>query len=870
MGLPLQNLLSKLPKFTESRMVSNGIGLWVAWKGDLNQAVPQTLSDYGGMLIAQEHNQSLWFFFSNDAMLALARLEVWVRFNQIPVFMQVFPAKLLLGFKLDVSLGLDSSLANQEAIVADDFEVWVHPKVMTATKGTPGLSFEKVNKMSGLANFEWTILRADPRLPYESSMGWYLIFKALGNPLDKAFQSGWREFFPELENLFKKHKLKFIINELFIILPLENLRGFRNLCQDFLNLIRRLKEESPEQYWPVVSVVVERKGMNYNAEIPKKIPLDWDQLMPDFPHMSYKSAFLLGGGFTINDVRFSVDQSSVEDWCNVSQSKDHEGDGGSLQVELPKRLVTGKENHCFYCGLRSHHLSQCPSKVLDKVNLSIWDEVAYLDFEHMNKALNSMEQAIAADPEHGITRLLSAGGEDGLLTRSIFEINAPVQHRMMLAVWASIGKDYPRGLQQLVPVEKGMIHEALDSLNEGELIQAERTLGQAAMRNPRDYKVRTLQGFTALERGDLQKAQAVWKEAETLSTTPLQQALHVFLLARLQEIQGKLQMATSGYKQVLHLCPRWLDALYRQGVCLVKMGFAEQAMSFFEDLFQRDPNMFNRMLIDSELERGHLHLLSSLYAPWLNAEVQAKEEKESLVELNAELGKWFSDDHPVAEQFNERITSLNQLAEIRNFVAFNRVVQGRQTLAREFMQQVENEGKLLKLNFQNFMERLKVIQAEASWFPFPRILVEFNKDFNYCAKSLNWALTQHFQMADNFRKALELKDKLEDRLKRLESQLKTLKIVRDSTLFLLIMGKTFFWLEIVGLILGGLFVWVGIYFAQKYNIAWAVGLDTADKFSIQKGLTMITSIAVLGISALRSAMIFESRKEKLFRGAQQL
>jgi tetratricopeptide (TPR) repeat protein len=870
MGQPLQTLLQKLPRFTESRMVSNGIGLWIAWKGELNQAVPQTLADYGGMLLGQEHNQSLWFFFSNDVILALARLEIWVRFNQIPVFVQIFPAKLLLGFKLDVSLSLDNALANQEAIVADHFEVWVHPKVMAAVKGTPGLNFNKVNKMSGLANVEWTHLQADPRLPYQSSMGWFLIFKALGNPLDKAFQAGWREFFPELEVLFKRHKLQFLLSELFVILPLDNLRTLRAFCNDYLHFIGRIKEESPEKYWPCVSVVVERKGMNFNAELPKKVSLDWEQLMPDFPHMSYKTAFLLGTGFHINDVRFSMDQSSVEDWCNVTLSKDTDQDSGALQVELPKRLVMGRENHCFYCGLRSHPLTQCPSRGLEKLNLTIWEDVAQLDFADMNKALGAMDKVLAEDPELGKSKLLTMAGAEGLLMRSIFEINAPVQHRMMLTVWASIGKDYPRGLQQLVPLERNITLEALDSLREGELIQAERTLNQAALKNPRDYKVRTLQGFTALERGDLQKAQSVWKEAETLTNTPLQQALHVFLLGRLLEIQGKLQMASSLYKQVLHLCPRWLDALYRQGVCLVKMGFAEQAMSFFEDLFQRDPHMFNRVLIDSELERGHLHLLSSLYAPWSDAETRAGEEKANLDELAAEIGKWFDREHPVAEKFEERIMSIKQMWDIQNYVAFNRVVQGRQRLAKEFMQHVDEEAKRLKLTFQNYMERLKVIQGEASWFPFPRILVEFNKEFNYCARNLNWALTQHFQMADNFRKALTLADKVEERLKRLESQLKTLKIVRDSTLFLLIMSKTFFWLEIIGLVLGGLFVWVGIYYAQELNYSWAVGLDSADKFSIQKGLTLILSISVLAISALRSALIFDSRKEQLFRSARQL
>ena len=59
----LKGLLNRLPTFSESLMVSNGFGVWLAWKTDLIPAVPQTLSDYGGLKVAQERRQSLWFFF---------------------------------------------------------------------------------------------------------------------------------------------------------------------------------------------------------------------------------------------------------------------------------------------------------------------------------------------------------------------------------------------------------------------------------------------------------------------------------------------------------------------------------------------------------------------------------------------------------------------------------------------------------------------------------------------------------------------------------------------------------------------------------------------------------------------------------------
>lgn len=870
MAVFLNKLVKKLPRFTESRMVSNGFGVWVAWKGDLNQSVPQTMADYGGMLVAQEHAQSLWFFLSSDVVLALAKLEVWVRFNPLPVFIQIFPAKMLVGYKLEVSMGLDTALGNQEAIIPDEFEVWVHPRVQELAKGIPGLSFKSTKPYTGLATVNWGLLQADSRLPYQASLGWYLLLKPLGNPLDKGFQNGWREFFPELELLIKRNKLRFMIHDFYLMAPLENLRVLRGFCQEFLQFIRKLKEEGTGRYWPCAVVIVERKGLNYNVDLPKKVLLDWDQLMPDFPHMNYRTAFLLGDHFRINDVRFSVEQNSLDDWCNVSLSKDYDQESGVMQVELPKRLVSGKEAHCFYCGLRSHPLQKCPSRMVEELQLDIWEDVARLDFSVLNQSLEGIDKALAADPEGGIVALLQSDNDQGLLVRAMFEINAPVQFRMSTAVWRSVGKDYPRGLQQLAPVDKSPAWEALHTLRQGEPVQAERILNQALLKSPRDLKIRNLQGYAALERGDMPRAIGIWKEAEVISSTPLQQGQQLFLQARCLEIQGKLQQASSLYKMVLHLCPRWVDAQYRQGVCLVKMGFADQAMGFFEELFQRDAHIFNRMLIDSELERGHLQLLAALYTPWTSAELKAGEEKENLDSLSTEIRKWFSDEQPKAEQLRDLIARLKREGEIRNYVAFSRVAQGRVLVSRELMSLVDDESKRMKSRFQSYMERLKVIQAEASWFPFPRILVEFNKEFNYCARSLNWALTQHFQMAENFRRASELVEKVEERLLKLESQLKTLKIVRDSTLFLLILGKTFFWLELIGLALGLVLLPLGMWYAQDQGYTWAVGMTESEKWALRRGVIIILSVLALSIAALRSALIFESRKEQLFRRAQAL
>eukprot|EP01022_Parablepharisma_sp_SALTPOND_P012818 TRINITY_DN1663_c0_g4_i1.p2 TRINITY_DN1663_c0_g4~~TRINITY_DN1663_c0_g4_i1.p2 ORF type:complete len:873 (-),score=225.60 TRINITY_DN1663_c0_g4_i1:10113-12731(-) len=868
--ISLSSLIKKLPQFKESRMVATGFAVWASWTTDLNPAVAKTLADYGGLQLATERRQALWFFFTNDVFMALAKLEVWSRLNPLKAYVQVMPAKLLVDMKQQLSMSLESGLANQEAPIPEEFQAWVHPKLEEILKGTPGIELKDAPKKAGLAKLAWKTLHADPRLPYQSSMGWYLVLKPVGNPLDKSFQQGWREFFSEIEQILKRVKTKYIIHENFLMLPLETLRSLRMWCQEYLSMVSRLRETNPEKYWPCVQAIVDKKGLNLNPEMHKKIPLDWDQLSPDFPHMSYRTAFLMGDGFRIKDVRFSVDQSSINDWCNVSLKGEMAVMEEMLQVELPKRLVAGQHTSCFYCGQRTHRVSECPSRSMNELEQDIWERVAAVDIDEMKRALQSIDGQLKGDITEGITDLLHGNGStENLLVRAIYEINAPAQLRMLQTVWRSTGRDYPKGLTQLVDAGEEPIWEALELLREGELLNVERILSKEIFKAPRNYQPLALRGFSMFEKGEEQRALSLWSEAERCTATPLQQSYLLYLQARAHEMTGKLEKAMEMYKSALKLSPSWLDAAYRQGVCQVKMGFAEQAMGFFEDLFAKNPHMFNRALFDPEMERGHVQLLSSLHRLWEEAKSRAEDELKSFEELKKEVGRWFPEDHPFYAEMDERIATVQRMSEVKNYVAFIRLAQERLALSRDLQRKVDEEGRKLMKRYTNYMDRLKVIRQESSWFPFPRILVDFNRDFNYVAKHLNWAISQHLQVADNFRKASDMEEKVKAKLEKLESRLRTLKIVRDSTLFLMIMGKTFMWLELACLVLSFAFLPLASYWGPSLGINWAGDMTLREKFEVQTSVIVLFSLLALGISALRTALVFESRKDKLFRKVQQ-
>ena len=112
----LSSLLSRLPEAKDVRMATMGHVLWVCRQENCSSALYQTLLNYGGMQIGAEEDQSLWFFFTDDVFLALARLTIWGNFNDLPACIELFPCRLQFDSRRMASLDMDSSLQTQEIL----------------------------------------------------------------------------------------------------------------------------------------------------------------------------------------------------------------------------------------------------------------------------------------------------------------------------------------------------------------------------------------------------------------------------------------------------------------------------------------------------------------------------------------------------------------------------------------------------------------------------------------------------------------------------------------------------------------------------------------------------------------------------------
>ena len=83
------------------------------------------------------------------------------------------------------------------------------------------------------------------------------------------------------------------------------------------------------------------------------------------------------------------------------------------------------------------------------------------------------------------------------------------------------------------------------------------------------------------------------------------------------------------------------------------------------------------------------------------------------------------------------------------------------------------------------------------------------------------------------------------------------------------MGKTFLWVELVGLLFCFLGVPAVVLWGQHFYMGWLRDLIGENQWGIQKVLVFIISVIALGIAALRSTLVFDSKREKLLNEARE-
>ncbi len=876
----LGNLLDTfvIPDENNISISTEGYSIWFTWADSLNPAVIQILQDYGGIPVTQEDNHALWFFFSTEVLLALAKLTIWADFNSVPLLLQAFPATLLVDSQKNLSLLTDKSLHDQELELATEkVFILIHPKLQEAGKIYPGITYNEQNKSSAelaeskLSSDKWLQLSANSRLPYSSSQGWYSIIHPLGSPLDKKFQAGWRSMFAEIELILQKLKLKYSIFDTYLVVPIDSLSFLRSWTRELIQTLFHVKDNFPEKYWPCVSIIVDKKGLNLNAELPQKLNVQWDTLTPNFPYINYRNAYLLGEGFTIQDLHFTSGKSSITQWCTVVHDS-YSIQANRTPVLLPDSFVTGTYQGCFYCGMKSHETSRCPSKSLHEPPLTFWEDFNNVDLEDINATFRTIEVKLSKEGIKAYSEIFKENTVQTQVLEGVFTINSIIQPRDVERIWLLTGRDiYAPSDPQAYKEESACwaLLQRLQSINYKDLSVLEKDVYAASNNNPRDWRLKSLLGFICVEKNDYVKALNYWKDAESTTSSILHQAWHYFLMGRVHELLAQYEEAMDFYSSAKKILTFWSEPTYRILACRVKMGFAEQVQEQILQLIKDQPTYFNRILLDPELERGHLPIMTMLYPLWLDMIEKSSLEKNRVLGLLQEVDEWFFPEHPIASVIRQKIEELILALDVRNYLAFRAVVNVRPILEEDLSRLKAKELQDLKDIYKGFLSTLEAIRDEASWFPFSNVLRSFNKDFNECASILNWAFATNFSKPDTFKQANGYIDPVHELLEGLENQLKLIRTIRDVTLFALILFKAFLYIEIAGLLLCFIIVPVITFYGDAMGLAWLQRLIKMNFWELQSVLVGVVSAIALGVSILITAITFDKKRANMLETAKQ-
>ncbi len=867
------------PQESNITITAEGYALWISWIEELNPHVTQSFQDYGGLLVKRENGQSLWYFFSTEILLALAKLYVWANFNPISLSVLAFPATLQVDAKKSLSLSIEKELQEQSiSTLYNKLTILVHPKLQEDAAHVPGITYNKNIQLdnpseyppSSLAKLEWATISANSRMPYSSSQGWYALVHPLGNQFDKKFQAGWRSMFYEIEDVLRKLNLKYSISENYLMFPIESLQVLREWTKAFTHIIFTMKENDTEKYWPCVSVIVDKKGLNFNADLAKKISIKWDTLSPNFPYINYRNAFLLGSDFQIQDLHFATGKSSMDNWCTVIHA-DYSMAANKISVLLPSKFTVGSSTPCFYCGIKTHESSECPTRSLEDVDINFWQNFNDVDIEQVNEAFLSIEVMLTKKGNSAYKDILKQDDFVSRVLTGTFNINNVMQLRSVARIWLLNDKDINALADPNVYRENSPCWNYLEKLRHSkpdEVRNIENEVLHAISSSPRDWRLKSLLGFVYIEKGDYTRALQAWKEAESQSSALVHQAWSYFLQARVHELLAKYEQALELYVSVKKLLPTWTLPEYRRLVCNVKMGFAEQVQDQFIKLVIEEKEVFNKIILDPELERGHFPIMTALYPLWLNSLEQTAVEKAKLIELLNNVNLWFLPEHPIAAGIRTKIETLIHSLEVKNYIAIQNIIKDRPIIDENLTALKDKELVELKENYKNYLGKLELIRDEASWFPFPTALTEFNQNFNDCASILSWAFNSDFRNPEAFRRAQGYIEVLDETIGKLETKLKFISTVRDATLFFLLLSKTFILIEIIGLLLGFLAIPAILFYGNKIGLSWLQQLVSSNYWELQRVLLAVISTFALGIAILRSSLVFDKKRIEMLENAK--
>ncbi|MDD5759267.1 MAG: hypothetical protein PHI06_09310 [Desulfobulbaceae bacterium] len=331
----------------------------------------------------------------------------------------------------------------------------------------------------------------------------------------------------------------------------------------------------------------------------------------------------------------------------------------------------GDKQPCFYCGMRSHQPSQCPSKYLTMEHDAL-SAVGYLPFAQLNQAYKNVfsnQDAINKVLASGITSSQIRKNAELLVLVGFLEINKCYQLRFLwnltfcrFSKWQAVVE------AEQVEADNKRLQLGLDCLRVGKYPQAEQFFEQEFQaKSNRRFPATVGFAFVALETQGLAKMRNLLETAQPLATQPKEQIYIALLLSRAYDLLGDAWKARDTMKTVLVAHANCTEAMYRRLQIEVKENCVAEACQLLHVLMLDQRELYMAALMDPVLlpiqTKVEDLLLTQYNAKLSNAQDCLSQAEQGINDLNF----WLDSQDPGLLSHNATLDKLQKKIERKSY-----------------------------------------------------------------------------------------------------------------------------------------------------------------------------------------------------------
>lgn len=448
-------------------------------------------------------------------------------------------------------------------------------------------------------------------------------------------------------------------------------------------------------------------------------------------------AFCELGAAVWNNLEYEVlhvSRSLKLEWKELFAGKDElacnfkRGDEGLFQVEFLQKPefskvrlfhyrhlpLQGSLKECFYCGMRSHHPANCPSKFLNFEHQGI-QELGYLSFAELNDLFRRVFQnplalagKLATDLKPGELKK----DQELLVYVSYLDVFRLFQPRSFFKVaFTPYSKWLPVSTTSKVNIDDANLHFAYDCLRVGKYEEAEEKFSEAAShQDMKSFYGFVGLAFVALERGRIQDMGHLLDTAYSNAAKEKEKIYINLLLCRYYQLNGDPWKAQNAANNLMKLQYDLHDGRYLLALIEMASGFSEKAMIELRSLLVSSRVFFMVLLLDPQLLPFHGFVDEILQA---KLELVGKEAGQQLAltrDTVYDLQQWLGENEPrfqdvaLALEALENHLAAGNLNDLLDVCELGKGLCDRcQTIREECLDELELKKQEMQLDYEAFL-----------------------------------------------------------------------------------------------------------------------------------------------------------------------